>query len=443
MDKLIKQLVASAIPSNDSSIKKDGFLDLVNNLQEKIIDIFRYSSLQFLPPFLDGMLATIKQSSESQDKKTRFSTAICVSALINLFPFDDEVRHYREIIEKLLVPGYRPVVEIGAMTLGRLAKISGQNRDRFLNDLIEKNRVFTKPSIGKEVKYTAAIIWKELAHSYPEGFFILKKAFYEEIRNGIYSSLDEPGICSILIDIIKELFQSEAASIGFSFIEDLHEYLVETTTAFFSRESEPKSVIFDLLIVLLKVPPFINQSIAISRIMPQCRNCLKSANFAIVSSSINVILLLQQMKIIEKSKEIEDRIFHVISDWVMRDRIIHDRVIRDPVPTEPSFISIVLQYSNENNSEFLCQKIDEILQKLPKPRCYSFAFDLCFAVLQVGKTRDVPSFLKRITDIMLEAPVPLPIDKVINVLNHSYSNWSHEFIFFKNSVIARCGGACF
>lgn len=62
MEKLIRTVINSAIPPNES-VKKSDFLGSVRNLQEKIIDIFRYCSLQFLPPFLDGMLNKIEVSS--------------------------------------------------------------------------------------------------------------------------------------------------------------------------------------------------------------------------------------------------------------------------------------------------------------------------------------------------------------------------------------------
>ena len=63
IDKLIRSVISCAIPSNES--------------------------FQFLPPFLDKILTALTKNSYSLDKKTRFSAAICITALINLLPNDE------------------------------------------------------------------------------------------------------------------------------------------------------------------------------------------------------------------------------------------------------------------------------------------------------------------------------------------------------------------
>ena len=233
MDKLIRSVISSAIPPNES-LKSSDFLGSVKNLQEKIIDIFRYCSLQFLPPFFDVMLSKISQNSTSQDKKTRFSTAICITALINLFPNDENVYYYKPIIENLLEPGYRPIVDTGALVLNRFARISGPNRDIFLSHLILKSRIISSKTASTEEKYTAAVIWKELARSYPEGFYNLKKSFFNDFFLIIERIKNEKIIYYLLIETITELFQSEAASVGVKFLENFHESLLNKTIDIFS-----------------------------------------------------------------------------------------------------------------------------------------------------------------------------------------------------------------
>ena len=158
MDELIQNLITKLtqfISPQDSLIYSD-FFNYVNSLQEKIIDFFRFSSLKYVPIFFSGMIKAILNEASSEEKRRRFNAAICITSLINLFPFDDCVLQFRPIIEKLLIPGYRPILKIGAKVLGKLARISGIERDRLLREIVyaEKNKLISKES--KDVRYTAA-----------------------------------------------------------------------------------------------------------------------------------------------------------------------------------------------------------------------------------------------------------------------------------------------
>lgn len=420
MEKLIRTVINSAIPPNES-VKKSDFLGSVRNLQEKIIDIFRYCSLQFLPPFLDGMLNKIDQNSHSQDKKARFSTAICLTALINLFPNDEFVYFYQPIIKKLLVPGYRPIIEFGAIVLDRFARISGPNRNRALTDLIEQHSIFSEKSVSTEVKYTAAVIWKELAHSYPEGFYNMKSVFIKEFYEGIKKTKNDKVIYYLLIEMMTELFQSEAASVGVSFLEDFHESLLQNMIeTFISGNVDQMHIIFDLLQVILTIPPFIDKQTA-GRIYTKCKEGLDSKHAEIITYSINIILLLLNQNLISKPDELMKNLFdrlilHVKSDWKA---------------IEPILIKLIIFFTEEDDS---LTKIEKIYQKLPKQDAALYAFHLTFSVLNFGKVKNISPYLESIIKYNKESKTPIPIQDVLNVLNLSYKDW-FENSYFKGKIL--------
>ncbi|OHT01465.1 FATC domain containing protein [Tritrichomonas foetus] len=423
METLVKQVIASAVPSHES-LKSSDFFGSVNILQGKIIDIFRYSSLQFVPPFLNGMLSTIQTNSYSQDKRTRFSTAICVTALIHLFPFDDYVIHYRPIIEKLLVPGYRPIIEIGALVVRRLDRISGPNRNNFLMDLIVNNRVFTTRS-SNEVKYTAAIIWRELASSYPQGFFALKEPIFEELSLGIQNS--EKSTSMILVETVKELFDSEAASVGPMFLENLHDFFTRITTHIFSetQKFEDLKILFELLHVLLKHRPYISIELSQEYILPQCYHAFQCPDYSVVFLALHTIIELHKTKAMKISKKLIDSII----------KLLLQLSIRDPNTTGPIFYKIIYHFTSPNNSEKLLEVINSLFNKLPTNVGPLYAFNLTTAVIESGNTQIVSSFLQNVSKFMIKSPLPIPINKILKVLNYSYPNWVQDYLFFKNQMI--------
>ena len=172
MDELIINIAEYAYPAQES-IKDSDFRANVKNLTEYVISIFRNLSLQYVPPFLNGFLLKIESDAKSDDKRKRYASAVCVSALLDLFPIEEYISQYKKVIEPLLVPGYKPILHIGAIVVGQLAFIIGDRKDLFLHNLVIKCFNDLQVNNQPDVRYAAAFIWNELAKTVPEVFYTL------------------------------------------------------------------------------------------------------------------------------------------------------------------------------------------------------------------------------------------------------------------------------
>ncbi|KAK8839452.1 hypothetical protein M9Y10_031806 [Tritrichomonas musculus] len=422
MNDLVKYLFSSAIP-NDKPPKLEDFHIYVHNLQEKIINNFRYSSIELLTPFINLIFIKIYDNSQSEDKQATLSSAICLTALINIFPIDENIHLYQPIIQNLLIPGYRPIIDAGSIVLGCFSHISSQKCDIFLSKLIEDSySIISSNSNSIESKYTAAIILRQLSHSYPEGFFDITESFFNDFYDQIQNTKNEKIVSFLLLQIMRELFQTDAASIGSNFLECFHEFLIQKTTQVFLKGNIKKMKIqFDILQIILTISPTINECLA-KQIYQKCLEGTNSRSQEIVFYSIYIISYLFNKKLIAK----DDSIIHQLFKKINNSRRIYWE------EKEPILNNLITFFTDEIK---IINKMNKIHKSLPKFYSASYSFHLLFSVLQAGKVKDISAILDNIIEYYKSSSIHLPINKVLKVLNRNY-NWYECYSAFRRNVIS-------
>lgn len=427
MDDLVRQVIASSVPTNES-LKSSDFFGAVATLQKKIVDLFRYSSLNYLPPFLNGMLSEILKNSNSRDKRTRFATAISVTALMHLFPFDDYVPQYKPIIEKLLVPGYRPIIDIGAIVVSRLARISGINRDAYLRELIDRSRrMLVDKNI--EAQYTAAAVWCQLAKAAPEGFFNSRTKFVGEVVVAFRQS--DRVVTKRLIETLNELFDCEAGSVGARFLNEMHFEIVQNIEMLCVGNRKPDEVLssLQLLYVLLSHPPYINHRVCDEVILPMCVEAMKSSNYTTIEFSLLCLFKLLKINAIKATKELARYLMGHILEWV-------SKFPREMCKLMMKFIrkfGVIL--SAEDNMSQLKEMIDHLTSHLSSDIGPILALRATAAAIESLDIQYVSGFLTKLSEIMKKSMVPMPVQEVVKALNIHVPNWHNVFPFFYDMLL--------
>ena len=489
MNRLIEQIFINAFSKDDKKkeFEKPDFLKKVNRLYNIIVNQFRYLSLESVHEFLEKTLAFIKAKLKAEDnsksdkrsKITKLRAIVCISAIIRLFPIDDYVKDYKKIIKKLIeynpkiTPKY--MVEKATFALNRLARVSGQNRDNFFRELLNNNIDALRKGKFNE-QYANAVICKELAHSYPEGFFTKGDTAYKELSEVIFKYSTNVGL--VLIYTLKKLFNSKAASVGALFLENMHDYYFhdfamkkwekKSSEKFFSEEM---ILYLQLLHVLLKYHPYINSEKDQTSIFEICKKALEKqdiwqsfnaleknkesydrcnnelknekflrlcvyflnndpnnskdvVNFSIVSLAITIIVLLYKNTSFES---IRTKIKNFIKEF-SRYWFSSDYSAREPIS-----IIILTHFSDNNNS----QKILSLISKLSADQSAdpSTQFNLIIAVLEKSKPDTIlKSSLDMIRNIII-TPSNVYIHKALKVIQKTYPNWSQKYVYFKDSIV--------
>lgn len=426
MDDLVRQVIAEAIPQNES-LKSNEFNTSVKYLQDKIIELFRFSSLQYVPPFLNVMLKRIKEDAKSQDKRKRYGSAVCVTALIQLFPFDDYVAQFKPVIDELLVPGYKPIVKIGAIVAGKLARISGPKRDIYLRALVESSGRKLGKGETIDTKYAACVILNELSRAAPDIFFATGMILMPSIVSGMQSN--EQNISELLIGVIENLFTSESASVGFTFLTEMRElFLVAASKNFSEAKNVQTSIVnFQLLEILLKIKPFVTEKTAQYLLLPECTKNLLSTNFDIVVYSIETMIQLHKIKSFTVEFQLYEKMLDLLFAWALRM----------PTKTEPCLSNVLREFPEnlESKTSYLIQQFDTLCSKLPPDMgpliCYKLTVS---AIESLPPTANITILLSNVTKLIARSSVPLPIQKIIRKLNISRPKWPIHFIMFKNQI---------
>jgi len=428
IDDFIQQILFSAVPLNES-LKSSDFQGNVQIIREKIIDLFRFTSIQLAPSFLGTMLKHIQEDVCSQDKKKRFGSAVSLTALMSLFPFDEYIPQYRGIIEKLIIPGYKPLVNIGAAVVGRMARIRGNYRDSFLKELIELAIKDLSKTENPDCRYASAVIWREIAENAPEHFFRMGTSFATIITNALI--LPDRIVNEILISTIEILFNSESAALGADFLTEMHNLLLFSTIKSFSelKKTEDLVITYQLLLVLIKLKPYLSSRNAESLIVPQCKLHLVSQNYELMSYSVKTLLHLHKIQVYQIDDALYDIIMGTVFDWVIKNPSDTYQLCQESILTfGKSTIKIVQQF---------IVKFNHILSVIPSTVSAPLVFDLSIAAI-VSFPENNPNILlliSNIPNILARSPIPMPIHKLLSALNLSHPRWSVNFIVFRNQII--------
>ena len=428
IDEYIQQILNSAIPINES-IKSSDFTGSVHLLQEKIIDLFRFTSIQLAPSFLNQMIKYIQEDVCSQDKRKRFASAVAVSALMQLYPFDEYVPQFKIIIEKLIVPGYKPLVQIGSIVVGRLARIRGPNRDFFLKELVNTGLKELKQIENIDSRYAFASIWKELALNAPEHFFPLGATFSTAITSSLLYC--DRNVNEILINTLECLFNSESAALGTDFLAELHNVLLFSTIKNFGEVKNIEEIIitYQLIHVIIKIKPFISNRNAENLLIPICISHLNLSNYEIVFLSIKTLFLLFENKIINISSELYEKIFNLLFDWVLKK----------PLETQPLIHDLIVIFKKFDikSIQLLIQKFSFLLINLNSSIAAPLVFDLMISSISAfpSNNTNISMFISFFPNILNKAGFPIPIHRLLKELNRSYPIWCTSFFIFRNQLI--------
>ena len=423
MDELIVNIAEYAYPAQES-IKSSDFSANVKNLTEYIISIFRNLSLQFVPPFLNGFLLKIESDAKSDDKRKRYAAAVCLSSLFDLFPIDEYISQYKKVVEPLLTPGYKPILHIGAMVVGNLALIIGDSKDLFLHNLVTKCFNDLKVDNPPDVRYAAAVIWSELAKTIPEIFYTLSNfelIILENLQSG------DRVICELLINVLYSLFTSESSSVGSSFLLELQDLLISTTSKNFLDSWQPEKIIifFQLLNVLLKLKPYFSKKIAENILFGKCVALLKDKNFEIVLYSIETILRLYKFNVIKVEKKLYDEIINVLFEWSKEQ----------PTGTLQIFEKFILSFPDylDEISEPFLKRLSHLLKVQDGPL---FVYNMIVTAIASLPTRtNIVQYLSFMTKMMSKSNVPIPIYTILSALNSKRPKWTQNYIYFMNQIM--------
>lgn len=429
--KLIQQLIESVVPAGDvGSLTRSNFMDSVKSLQGKIIDMFRYSTLQYVPLFLKKMIDEIQKDTQNGEKQKRFTAAVRLTALIQLFPFDDYVPQFRPAVEQLLTPGYKPIVQIGAVIAGRLARISGHNRDEFLRAVIHENKRRIEIREGDNIRYAGAVTWRELAKEAPELFFssLTGSEFARTVMTGLQKGNEE--VCVLIIDVMKALFGSEAASVGSEFLTELHTLMLTATTKGLTEFTsvEDLNVHFRLLKLLLKLKPYISGTTASSLLFPKCVELLDRVEIGIVDHAIRTIIALHEIGVVKIENDLFQKIHSKILALMWAEH-------RRAGPLMLKFIRAFPGYVEEKSADMLAN-IQDICARLPSNIGPQIAYNLTVALIESLPTvANIRPFISNVDNILARSSVVTPIHLLLRVLNQKREKWPVSFGLFKNEVL--------
>lgn len=422
MDELILNIFDFAYPAQES-IKYSDFSTNVNNLNEYIISIFRKLSVQYLSSLINGLLDKITIESSSENKRKRYAAAVCISSLFILFPYDEYIPQYAKVVKPLLAPGYKPILHIGAIVVGRLAHIAGEYRDIFLHDLVSSTLNDLKPNNPPDVRYAAAVIWDELAKTAPEILF----TFDTELQSIILENFQahDRVICEILINVIYSLFTSESSSIATGFLLELQELLIATTTKFFSDTSNPDEIIIycQLLHILLRLKPYISTLMAESLVLVKCKQLIKSQNLEIILNSIAIISRLHKIKVVNIDKSLYNEMINILFEWSKLVPLNTLDVFKKFIKSFPAYL--------KEDGELLLRRLQPYLAIQDGP---IFVYNILVAIIgALPRENNIIHFLTFISHHLSKSTIP--IYTLLTLLHNTRPRWTKNYVYFLNQLL--------
>lgn len=428
MDEYLKQILASAVPLNES-VKSSDLMSSSKMVQSKIIDLFRYTSVQLAPSFLTKILSFIDEDAQSIDKRKRYASAVCLTAIISLYPFDHQVPLFSPIIDKLLKPGYKPLVQVGASVAGRIARINGPNRDKYLSGLVHKAQIYLEKFDNPDERYAAATIWHELALVAPELFYSLGTTFANIVCNTLFHH--DQQINELLTNAIEVLFTSESASIGQSFLIEIHNILMFTTIKNFSEVHNPAEIVgtIQILLLLLKLQPTISKRNANNLIYPQCEAFINAPNMEISFYALETIFQMARLEVIEISQDAYSNIFNTLANWGFKQPQETLYLIQDMIEIFRKF--------DPKSCQQLLQLINLFNEKLPPSIGPPVAFEITITAIESfpNFNANISAFITYVRKILEKSQVPLQIHRLLQALNKSIPQWASTFNMFKSQIL--------
>jgi hypothetical protein len=424
---IVRQICSFAITCDEVQRHSD-FGDAVDIVRTKIIDTFRLSLLPQVPAFVQSMIKSAKLDARSHDKKHRLGAAVCVSALFEIFPFDDYITQYRLVVDSLLVPGYRPSVRIGGRVINRLARITGPNRDSYLRQVIESNRLRFAKNEPPENRYTAAVIWTELAKVAPELFFCMGTGFVATVTQGLEAG--DRQVSELLVDLIDSLFHSRSASIGFSFLTETRGLLLLSAMKNLLDVSTNDDIITncELLNVLLKLKPDADHQMAEALILPACGRHLQSNTFQVSALAVKLIVLLQRARPTVPQDNTLELAWEALLRWIPVQPTLMRQLLSRFLMAFPAFV--------KGHSARLQQRIRDLQTLLPPDVFSLVAID--FVTAMVETLKQLPSVLGLLAEVpflVTHSAVPIPFHLLLRILNRTQPKWHVVHTFFKNEML--------
>ncbi|EAY09805.1 PIKK family atypical protein kinase [Trichomonas vaginalis G3] len=427
MDDLISQILVASVPLRESVSPPD-FPDLVKSVQSKIVELFRYSNLNLVPPFLSSIMKSIDEYVKLSDKRKKFAAAISLTALIQLFPFDDFVPQYQPIIERLLKPGYKPLLKIGTLVLGQFTKIRGQNRDLFLRELVEQSGKQLKQTMNIDSRYASAIIWEELSKTAPEHLFALDTQFITTITESL--TLGDLEISDILIHTCENIFDSKSAPLGAELMTQMPEYLLKIIKDGFANAQTIDQILANLrlLLFLLEIKPYLPKTVIETQIQPHCLQLLKHINTNIVEYSILALTKMKTINEIDVDPKIIEGIINMLFVWARKDAMKTIGTLSEVFKAFPDSI--------EGQISKIIKRLDDFMKSVNPAVGPPFTFKISIAIIEsLPPDINIEPILDNIITILNKSIVPMPIHFVIKALNKSHPQWGQEFSLFKYTML--------
>lgn len=427
MDDLISQILAASVPLRES-VNPSDFLSLVKGVQTKIVELFRYTNLNLVPPFLSSILKSIDEYVKMTDKRRKFAAAISLTAIIQLFPFDDFVAQFQPIIDRLLKPGYKPLLKIGTLVLGQLSKIRGHNRDLYLRELVEQSRKQLMQTENVDARYASALIWEELSMTAPEHLFSLEDAFAITITESL--THEDLEISDILIHTCENLFDSKSAPLGATLMTQMPEYLLKVIKERFSNSKTNDQILTNLKLLqfLLEIKPYLPKQVIESELQPQCLQLLKHQNTTIVEAAVLALTTMKTINEIEVDPKVVEGIITMLFTWAKKD----------PMKTISTFSEVIKAFPDNllGSIQKFIKRLADFMGAVNPSVGPSFCFKVSISLISaLPPDINIEPILDNILYILNKSIVPLPIHKVIIALNKGHPQWGQEFSLFKYTIL--------
>lgn len=424
--KTVSDLIDVAVPTNQS-LKEGDFDFYVDDLQEHIITYFNYHKITEVPQFLEKLVNYSAIYSRTDDKKRRYSAAVCLATIITLFPFDDYVQQFEPIIDQLLRPGFKRLVIVGAMVVGRIGYLSGPKRDHLVHVLVGKCAETLSTSTKPEALFVASQVLKELAESAPEHIFALGSNFHVTISAGLQSK--DANVRDLCIEIVEILFKSQSASVGVFFLTDFLDLMRKSAAKKLADSQNSDEIVANLklLQILLKQRPYMTSALAEDLLFPVCAQRINSPNFEIMKYSIYTILFLDESNTIKTDptliKTIIDQLFQLS--------------LKQPPGIENLFASVISHYP-----EFIRSNLPALighftyLLLIPKNIGPEMVFRLVVETIKIVQNNDHLTLLFQMINQILDlSTVPTPIHILIKALNDTKPDWNVSLRRYKQYLI--------
>lgn len=424
MTDIAKQILDSVILPN-VSLKSSDFFGYVNVVKNKIINYFQSSTVQIAPVFISNLLKEIENNTFTSDKRKKYASAVCLTSLINIFPFDSYISQYKHILDKLLEPGYKPIVETGAIVLGRVAKLTGYFRDALIVEYIENNKKRMTTSKNPEELYASATILYELSKYAPEHFYSLGSEltkFLSLVMNIKYSV-----ICDIISDLIQALYSSESASLGADLLIQMHIFLVDIIIFNLGREDCYIYGNLQVLLTLIPFKPYITKDMCQKTILPLCIPFLHGKDKDLFILTLNIICKFRIHSKIDLDESIVFKLAHALMEYSTINKSFTDSLFSNFIQ---AFSEKFLDISIFTDRFHILSLINDVYTRL------NTSFDLCTSLIfHLSSTVDIRSILDYTITIIDKSVIALPIHTIVDGLNNNHPNWVRNFSYFKYQLM--------